>query len=439
MMNSADLDRLRADVIDAGQFPDLADIERRGRARIGRHRTVGVAAVALVVAVAVAGGSFFGLSRGKQVAPTGGNLLAGAVAGPLAGTEVLLNGPIQALQYLPVDSREQFAVVMSGNRRIALARTLDGGRSWKAWEMPAGAGTGDPATGMVTAPGSPVGVSLQVISRTTVLFGDFVSRDAGQTWNALGTAGRLVGNTSSWQDDTSIRITTAVAVNSVPPGWQLRQFCAGSGEICKLYAVDPVGLGWHPLTQQPGGVQRIVGLNAITAMDGTSWAVRTYEPGEGLCTINHSSDRGASWSTYSIPAADGCTYGPPTTTKAGVTYALLMGATANNGLRSTALLVSRDGGKTWSKTPLNVALDQLAALPDGTLLGVRDKGGSLMLSNDGGKSFTAIPGTEHSTGLIQTVTGAYTVAIEGANSRNNTRLSEDGKHWAQIRAVPGQK
>jgi hypothetical protein len=440
MMNSAELDRLRADVIGAGQFPDLADIDKRGRRRIGRHRTLGVAAVALVVAVAVAGGSLLGLSRGNPVAPAAANLLAGSVAGPLAGGEVLLNGPIQTLQYEPLDSREQFAVIGSGGQRIALARSLDGGQTWKAWEMPAAAGT--PDAGIVTEPGHPNQlVSLEPLSRTVLVFGNYLSRDAGQTWKAISPAGRVQGTVTTWQEGLGAWATIGAGTPTVPVGWRLRTFCVGTGEICKLYAVDPVSLSWHPLAQQPGGVRSLIGLDADTAVDGTFWAVRTFEPGEGLCTINHSSDRGASWSSYAIPAADGCVYGPPTMTKSGVTYALLMARSANNSLKSTALLVSSNGGKSWSKTALNVPLRQIAALPDGTVLGVQEgeNGGSLMLSTDGGRAFKAIPGTENSSVLKPTVTGAYTVVLSGGTGRNNTRISEDGKHWAQIRAVPGQK
>src|SRR5882757_2073020 len=100
MMNSSELENLRADVVEAGHFPDLEGIELAGRRRIARRRTVGVAAVAVVVAVAIGGVSLLGPSR--QQTPASPNPLAGSVAGPLAGTEVLLQGPVDAYTYLPL-------------------------------------------------------------------------------------------------------------------------------------------------------------------------------------------------------------------------------------------------------------------------------------------------------------------------------------------------
>ncbi|WP_246281639.1 sialidase family protein [Fodinicola acaciae] len=419
-MMSDELVRLREDVVAAGRFPDLDDLGRQARGRVRRRRVAGVAAVAVLAALAIAAIPLLTGSHGTKEQPAAGpDLLAGSVRGSIAGGPVTLTKAMKAQSYEVVDQRQVYALVQDG-KRFAVARTTDSGATWHAWQVPAGAAKPD-STGYVLTP-------FVALSRTVLLLGDYVSRDAGQTWSKA--AGqRVAGNVTNWQESRPLTITVGAPVEAFGRGQVMNTFCAGDGSVCHLYAVDLSTVVWHQLARQPAMT------SAAAGRDGVLWAVRQVEFGKPGCTVSHSTDGGANWSTYQVPVAYGCVLSPPVTAADGTTYALLM---RSNGtaMTGTAALVSTDGGTTWTKKALGADLAQLAVSADGTLWGTANSDAGFLVSRDGGRTFSSVPDTGSPVGFRTTVTGAYISPIGGAAFRNNFRVSEDGVHWSVIPAAP---
>lgn len=421
MMKSDELASLRADVVAAGRFPDLDELGRRAHGRTRLRRVGGVAAVAVLAVLAVVAVPLLTGPYGpKNTTPAAPDPLAGSVRGPLVGEPVTLTKAMKAQSYEVVDGRQVYALVQDG-KRFALARTVDGGKVWRAWQVPAGAVQPDSA-GYVLTP-------FVALSRTVLLLGDYVSRDAGQTWSRA-TGQRFAGTLTNFQVSRPLTATLGAPASKVGKGQVAHTLCDAQNVTCHVYAVDLPSAVWHKLARQPPLTA------AAQARDGVLWAVNRSEFGKGRCTVSHSRDGGGTWSTHEIPAADGCVLAPPTTASDGTTYGLLIKANGG-GLSSGGALVSTDGGATWTKNPLGTDLRRMAVSADGTLWGTTNsEPAGIVFSRDGGETFRPIPDTGSPVGIQSTPTGAYVSFIASAGFRNNQRLSEDGVHWTVIPAAP---
>jgi hypothetical protein len=335
---------------------------------------------------------------------------------------------------LVLTSKLQLAVVRTAAKRPALARTVDGGVSWQAWELPPDVSVDK--DNFLTIKGVDGYVALMAFSRTVVELGPYVSRDSGKTWARIhGTvAGGTLNNGSSGTQGTVV--VAATTVNSVPKDWFFQSFCA-SQFSCKLYAVDPVHFAWHQLEHQPAVT------DAVEDAKGRLWAAnRTLVPGQGdkpSCSLSASTDRGVTWVTHPVPATEGCT-GAPSVGADGKAYAIV--ATAGATDKTPGVLVSSDGGIRWQRQALGMNLTDLFVLPDGTMighpvLGSDEPGDSLVSSKDGGKTFSPIPNTAHAGTLTRTVGGSYTTTV-AAGGRLSDLVSDDGVHWVPAATVPAK-
>ncbi|GAA1664973.1 hypothetical protein GCM10009765_13180 [Fodinicola feengrottensis] len=437
-----DFEGTKEELADQVVIPEFAQIQGDGKRRRNRRRVGAVAAAVAVVALAAA---VVPLAQGRLAGVQSADPLAGAVAGPVAGAEVLLTGaPVTLSWYGELDTREALAVTLSEGKAPSMARTVDGGHTWKAWRLPPGIGvtTGD----QLIQTGSTLNVVYpQVISRTVVQIGNYLSRDAGQTWTK--TAGTAVnGVMMNHGEGNFYTAVIAAPVPSAPTGWPVRAFCvdnnkAGIPATCGMYAIDPVEGGWHPFAKQPSTTWG----DAEGAVDasGRLWFSHSAE---SKCILSSSVDHGATWTTLSIDKADGCA-GVPMSGTDGTAYATLSGLLASI---PPSVLVSHDGWKTWQKTQLGTPpVDLIAVLPDGALLAAprhvtspgkpaTSAAPGFLLSRDGGKTFQQIAGTAGFSSLKTTAVGSY-IGSSNSGEPGKQSISDDGEHWSKAPQVPGQK
>jgi hypothetical protein len=409
-----DFEGTKKELAEHAVVPEFAEIKTGGQRRRTRRRIGGVVAVVAIVALGVTTLPLLTDHR-TEVRPA--VELGRTVAGPIAGAAVPIEG-LDPRLYQAVDSRQVYTVAKTPSGGAALARTLDGGRTWKAWQLPSGASA----------------KSLILLGRTTLEIGAYLSRDAGQTWAKIpGTASNGLANSGSTITPVTV-VLASTTVNSVPAGWFARAFCVAQFD-CKLYATDPVHGGWHPLAHQPAAT------DVTQDARGRLWAAkRALVPGQGdkpSCSLSTSTDRGASWSAYPIPPRDGCA-GTPSIGRDGTAYALVAIAGATD--KTPGMLVSTDSGKSWQRRANGMDLTDVVVLPDGGFVGHPvtghlDPQNSLVLSENGGRSFAKIPGTERVSTIERTSIGAYSTGI---TPEGLPMVSDDGRHWGPIPVLPAK-
>lgn len=422
MLTEPDYVGLREDVSQLAELPDLAAIHRRGRNRRRMRRAAPVVAVVAVVAVLLGVTQLAApLSRGGvEQLPAGPALdMPAAVTGPLAGTSVSVSQRLELRSIETVDQLRSFALVTTGDRRDALARTLDGGRSWQAWLLPA-----RPRTAVER----PIWLGGQ-----TVTINGLISRDGGQTW-----AGVPAG--------------VGAEVEALPDGWVVR------AEGGKVVAVDPTTGQVHPLASQPplglGGYSPVV----RQASDGSLWTLvaepDTHLPGMGgtpraIGQPAVSRDAGRTWRVDSVgsPGSDVMVAGIDS---ADGRTGYAVGARAAGDHLVSVVYVTTDGGQSWRLTgggsitapKYRSIFDQPAVLPNGDLLVTAfpqpTPGGptTVRRSVDGGR--TLVPVSVH--GDVVTVRRSATGVLvgtvtegppTGSMSPVGRLLSVDGVHWTR--------
>lgn len=382
--------------------PDLRQIHRRGnRRRLGRRAAIGAASVAVVAMAAVLVTQV--ATPPVTVRPATSKSTPAPVHGPLHGPQVSLSEKSQLIASQPVDNQRSYALIKTAAGKYAVARTLDGGGSWQAWQLP-----GQYEQAPMFDAGS--AGSLEISPAGPPL----TSLDGGQTWR-----------TSSTKKD-------GPAIEKLPDGW---------GAVAlggKLLGSDPTGSGGlRPLAHQPQFATRCMGVTE--ARDGSLWLECPGPGGAFVLQVSH--DRGVSWQSTTMPAlietggpgAGGC--GQLIDSYDGRTgYAY--GYTAVSGGRDSGVVVTHDGGRTWSRTP--VKLPKLGYCPVLTVTGsliaaTGPTAAPALISTDGGQTFNEVAG-------LGPVLSVYRYPgsddLVAKIAEGNWKTSPDGVHWTAAPVPP---
>ncbi|WP_163573483.1 beta propeller repeat protein [Fodinicola feengrottensis] len=257
-----------------------------------------------------------------------------------------------------------------------------------------------------------------MLNDQTVRFGNLLTRDRGKTWTTL--ADKL-----------------AAPIAAVPSGWRIylgqvgTQSEEGSTAPARMYAVDPTNGDFHPLSTAPTMTATDAG-SVIEASDGSFWAgISAYQGKQGV-------ERSAT--TEATPGRPSHPRKPPTRqtwrnsrsparTGEPVTPSLEHPFPA----RRRIFYRTTNGGATWTKISSPIGLNSLAALTNGSVLGVHTVGSDrnvshqLMISTDDGLNFTEV--TAPPVHGLATAENGVVVLIA---SQNRVHTTVDGKTFDTI-------
>ncbi|SCG45748.1 WD40/YVTN/BNR-like repeat-containing protein [Micromonospora inositola] len=396
-------------IADAVRQPPLDDLRSAARSR-RRHRIGGVG-VALVV--------FAGLAVLPLAAGPRGVDWADPTPPPQAddrGTQLFMTGPDSGVGVEQVD----FGCT------VRFAHTEDGGQSWTEDDTAQYRAT----TCRVNGSGNKeADMAFSVLGQRSylVLDGDKsrLSSDYGRTWRDAEQA--------------------MVTVPAFPPKARA-VFCQqGCGAIRQPLAVDPstgtvYRLGGKPASPYPP-------YSIYPSADGTIWA--TYWPGDvDVMIVARSVDQGATWNTWR-PAK-----GADVIAVAGVSereaYLLIEpppspGAEPMERKGPSQLLHTTDGGATWKDVgtdlPASPAHRPFAIGSDGSLL-IAQPGNmtpalasALLVSRDGGRHFTKSREYDRLDGGVGAAPGfawLYGRDDMSALGADHTAITRDGSSWARL-------
>jgi hypothetical protein len=409
-MNAKISEEIREYVHEKTTAFDLDAIHRTGQRR-RRVRTSAITA-GVVAAAILATGTAVSLSQPASLVP-------------LSGESVHLVKGMKTVAMVPLNSRISYAVVQTAPKKYAIARTTDGGSDWQAWALPTDS-QNDSMTRFGGQHANSVSPTLTdqdeplILGSSTLTIGGFLSRNGGQSWT------KITGGRQTHDSRLPVRVVGS-DITSIPASWPL-----GIGQDRMLSAVDPATGLWHRLATQPkpglaiGSGQR--------GSDGTIWA-GYQDPKLGLdkasgVAVSHNSGR--SWTTYTIDPADGAVMGP-TSTDANHAYAPVYRDHPGSGsVDPVGLLTTSDGGQTWHRQQASQLPASAVTLPDGSLLGWSPTPPlRLVISKDGGKTATPVPGTEKAFRFGKTVDGLF-VFCDSLETPSSYRVSTDGRHWTPI-------
>ncbi|MCF0093747.1 sialidase family protein [Micromonospora sp. MH99] len=327
--------------------------ELRSAARSRRRRSVTMVAAALVALVGLAVVPLVaGADGADRVIPTQPSTAHGdafTLTGPDSGVDVWRDGCVVRFTY-----------------------TGDRGRTWSAWDAAVFDGTrcATTTTGTVDTR-----IEVSVLSDRTYLVSDvgvlFLSTDYGRTWR-----------------------DAASAILDVPafPATARPVFCwFGCEPLSEPLAVDPSSGTVYRLTTAPSWRPL---FSLYPAADGSIWAA--YQMGSvSGATVARSVDRGATWTTWTVPGDAMVTAVVGLDDREG--YVLTESSAVGGGAR---LLRTTDGAKTWTDTGTDLpdeAIWDLTVGSDGSLLAISPGGGTgadrlarLLVSRDDGKTFTVV-------------------------------------------------
>ncbi|GAA1723473.1 hypothetical protein GCM10009765_84300 [Fodinicola feengrottensis] len=436
MIDSTDYAQTRERIHELLVDPDLSQIHRRGnRRRFGRKAAIGTASVAAIgVAVLVAT---------QVIAPHPTATPAGpkAITGPLHGPPVSLSGKSQLLDSQPVDGKRSYALIKTANGKYAVARTQDTGATWQAWQLPPSMPTRnvpvlyvDQSDSLVVSASGPPSGTAKVSQD-----GKQVSVDGGKTWEAnVGQLGQLISQDGgqTWRP-SGLPGTTGRPIEKLAPGWSAQT----SGG--KVFGSDPAAGGaLHPLVHQPQVATRCMGVTE--AADESVWLECVGANGAFVLQVSH--DRGVTWDSAAVPGlierggpgAGGCgqlidSYDG----KTGYAY----GYTAASNGKESGLVITHDGGKTWSTTVIQLP-QNLGTCPTATATGslvgeqnVNANGDNprLIVSTDSGRTFTQVSGVSQ-LGTVNRMTGS--ASLVARDPRKGAWTSSDGVHWTPALVPP---
>ncbi|WP_163511196.1 hypothetical protein [Fodinicola acaciae] len=296
MVSPADFTDVRERAGELAGMPDLVAIRRRGRSRRRLRRTgalMAPAAAAIVVGAVLAGTIVvthpgdgatereLPAATAPWTAPAGNPpSLPAPIHGSLRGAPVDPGQRMQLLQTSTPDAWRSYSLAKLRNAHFALIRTLDGGRSWQGWTLPAAvpmAVTVNASESSIPPPSEPAG-PVAGPGQTVVVgeprTGEFVSRDGGQSWAPMPKPGAPVA--------------------AVPPGWAVIAH-AEDPNSTQLRAIDPTTGTPHPLRNQIGGSLVTQGPDEYLhpSTDGTYWAITTRNPNRTELVISR--DGAKSW------------------------------------------------------------------------------------------------------------------------------------------------
>ncbi|WP_163507544.1 sigma-70 family RNA polymerase sigma factor [Fodinicola acaciae] len=352
--------------------PDLPAAYQRGRRRKLRRRLTGFAGGALAVAAA--------LLLVFVIVPARPEVLTRPVA---------LAGAHRVWQLGAVDVSSFYALVETADSRLAMARTVDAGRTWKAWGLPEGINV------QRTVP--PV-----LLSRDHLQLGDMLTTDGGHTW---------------------IRQPAPAAgppLATVPAGWPLVPRC--SGDVCRIGTADPA-TGKRYALANPGGTGD-ASMSMFRGSDGTLWQLVS---GRYVAT---SDDEGRSWKTRDIAQYGAAAVSGPTA------YVL-----QDDGIRQLRVIVSTNRGRDWiarGKVDAPLFPFSACAFPNGNLLVTQEPGvvdvANLAVSRDHGLTFDAVSRDFAAADLVQTADQQACLVRPSAAASMLYLLTTDGVRFTQIRS-----
>jgi hypothetical protein len=402
MIDSIDYADTRERIHELLVDPDLAPIHRRGRRRrLRRRATTTALSVAAIAVVAVV------LAQIAAPRPAVVPATPHPIAGPLHGPAVSLSDKTTLVDEQPADQQRSYALLKAAGGQYAIARTLDGGATWQAWQLPSVFTSTSAPQISVESNGSLEVLSASARDRN----GSLVSADDGRTWTAF-----------------SAPKTDGPAVETLPDGWSAEPLDG------KVLGVDPATGVAHPLAHQPQTATRCMFVNQ--AKDGSLWMACPAKDGGFVLQVSH--DRGLTWKNTAAPSlvetggaqAGGC--GQWIESYDGTTGYAYGFTKASNGNES-GVLVTGDGGKTWTTTPVTLPAGvglcpTLAA--NGSLLAV--KSGHALISANGGRTFTDVPGLNEPTQITRFAGSDSLIA----KTAHGWMTSPDGTHWTPVPVPP---
>ncbi|WP_163511928.1 WD40/YVTN/BNR-like repeat-containing protein [Fodinicola acaciae] len=372
------LTQARRDVMAQAQLPAWERIDQKARNRRRRTRTSFAAAGVALVAVSAVGAVDVKAHLDRD-------------RGAIASVAQALPAQTNRCGVYPSSEKEIY-VIYSGERSCFagavsyLTRTVDGGRTWQTWQVPAN----------VNCDGAPL---VTPLASGTAVMCDLITHDSGETWDTL-PAGRPV-------------------VEAVPAGWIVLPGTSITRSTGQLTVIDPVtgrrALLAHSLAL-PGGEELVVTVNGWPRLnsDGSIWAMSSQLAlGRGRISL----DRGRTWHTVTLPGHRGNGTNSELTTYDGrVGYIV-----ADDSEQYVQILRTTDGGRSWQPMARQERSDELLATAAGGLIAMKATGPEL--STDGGRTFRKLTGVAGV--IVRTATGAY--FADGSVS-----VSDDGVHYQRI-------
>ena len=260
-------------------------------------------------------------------------------------------GSILALAQAPSAPRILYAAAYDGR----VYRSLDDGAAWH--RRAARIGGHGQVFDLAVDPRD-----AQTVYARTSSYELFRSRDGGATWAQIGPESQAVA---------------AVALDRHHPGTVLVLASPG------LYRSDDGGDSWLLLATFESPY--VLGMAIDPHATDTIFAVVNGASAEEAVTVRKSTNRGATWTSAELPEASGYRDGGSHfvfhPSRPDILYLFF----DHESLSGAPVFRSTDGGGSWSQLPLQVTVNGLAVLPEGTLFIATDFG--LGRSDDGGATW----------------------------------------------------
>lgn len=337
----------------------------------------------------------------------------------------------------------------TGACRAAVIATADGGTQWHSVAAPPAMIGNDSATcGVVLSRGNAAVSELSFATRSAGWAwgpGLFATQDGAASWRAVTTAGPVL----------------ALAVAG-PYVWAVESHCGGSGgqhDPPILLMRAPVGGGtWATVAGLPTVAATAAILEATTPAQAWLEVAAPHTSGDGNGTalsLYRTSDSGATWETLDDP----CTLsspGGPTAPLAvsGKSVWIACGGGPGAGGQEKVIYTSPDGGQTWSvagstgplgssATPAPGGVPQAGYVAQLTLTGsgvgwLALARGTLVVSRDGGRTWSAvipIDAVASGSGIVSVTFSTPTTGWALASSGGSNviyRTVDGGSVWAPI-------
>ncbi len=345
-------------VPDVGRYAAVLRRSADLRAQRRWRRSTGIVIAALLAALAVTSGlSITARGNGAPAVDTAYQFerqpvpSPGVVVPASALTDVVFTGTPAS----GATGGTGFALAVHG-QHLVLARTADGGRTWRVvdGQMPS------------------LGVAAGTATATGTAQVQFTSPADGYYWTAppVGESPSALWTTSdggtAWRRapiGPTVYDATAIQRNV----WALVGSCPGTGAACTLWVEVSTdgGATWQPAAGLvPASVGPAASLVELARVSTTSAYV--YSGVGGAATLAFTSDAGATWSTRPVPCTAPDDLGAELALSSTADLWLVCGGQASGGSQEKALFRSSDGGSTWALAAETAGLGSAgAAAPPG--------------------------------------------------------------------------